>query len=30
MKCSIERELHLHVDEELLIPKDELQDMDQP
>eukprot|EP00253_Pinus_taeda_P025393 PITA_25393 len=26
MKCSIERELHLHVDEELLVPKDEPQD----
>ena len=30
MKCSLERELHLHVDEELLVPKDELQDVDQP
>ena len=30
MKCSLERELHLHEDEELLAPKDELQDMDQP
>ena len=30
MKCSLERELHLHADEELLVPKDELQDMDQP
>jgi len=27
MKCSLERELHLHVDEELLVPKDELQDV---
>jgi len=24
MKCSLEREPHLHVDEELLVPKDEL------
>ena len=30
MKCSLEREPHLRVDEELLVPKDELQDMDQP
>jgi len=30
MKCSLERELHLHADEELLAPKDELQDVDQP
>lgn len=30
MKCSVERELHLHADEELLVPKDELQDVDQP
>ena len=30
MKCSLERELHLHADEELLVPKDGLQDMDQP
>ena len=30
MKCLLERELHLHVDEELLVPKDELQDVDQP
>jgi len=30
MKCSLEREIHLHADEELLFPKDELQDMDQP
>jgi len=28
MKCSLERELYLHVDEELLVPKDELQDVD--
>ena len=25
MKCSLEREPHLHVDEELLVPKDEPQ-----
>ena len=30
MKCSLERELDLHEDEELLVPKDELQDVDQP
>jgi len=24
MKCSLERESHLHADEELLVPKDEL------
>ena len=30
MKLSLERELHLHVEEELLIPKDEPQDVDQP
>ena len=30
MKCSLERELHLHADEELLVPKGELQDVDQP
>ena len=30
MKLSLERELHLHEDEELLIPKDEPQDVDQP
>ena len=29
MKCSLEREPHLHADEELLVPKDELQDVDQ-
>ena len=28
MKCSLERELHLHADEELLVHKDELQDVD--
>ena len=30
MKCSLEREPHLHADEELLVPKDELQDVDHP
>eukprot|EP00253_Pinus_taeda_P023278 PITA_23278 len=30
MKCSLEREPQLHADEELLVPKDELQDVDQP
>ena len=30
MKCSLEREPHLHVDEELLVPKDEPQDVDHP
>ena len=30
MKCSLEREPHLHADEELLVPKDELPDVDQP
>ena len=30
MKCSLERELHLHAEEELLVPKDEPQDVDQP
>ena len=30
MKCSLEREPHLHADEELLVLKDELQDVDQP
>ena len=30
MKCSPEREPHLHAEEELLVPKDELQDVDQP
>ena len=30
MKCSLEREPHLHADEELLVPKNESQDVDQP
>ena len=30
MKFSLERELHLHVEEELLVPKDEPVDVDQP
>ena len=30
MKCSLEREPHLHADEELLVPKDESLDVDQP
>ena len=30
MKCSLERETHLHAYEELLVPKDESQDVDQP
>ena len=30
MQCSLERELHLHVEEELLVPKEELPDVDQP
>ena len=30
IKLSLERELHLHAEEELLIPKDEPQDVDQP
>jgi len=30
MKLSLESELHLHVEEELLVPKDEPQDVDQP
>ena len=30
MTCSLEREPHLHADEELLVPKDEIQDVDQP
>ena len=30
MKFSLERELHLHAEEELLVPKDEPLDMDQP
>ena len=30
MNLSLERELHLHAEEELLVPKDEPQDVDQP
>ena len=30
MQCSLERELHLHADEELLVPKEELPNVDQP
>ena len=30
MKLSLERELHLHAEEELLVPKDEPLDVDQP
>ena len=30
MWLSLERELDLHVEEELLVPKDEPQDVDQP
>ena len=30
MKLSLERELDLHIEEELLVPKDEPQDVDQP
>ena len=30
MKCSLERDPHLHANEELLVPKDEPQDVDQP
>ena len=30
MKCSLEREPHLHANEELLVPKDEPYDVDQP
>jgi hypothetical protein len=30
MRLSLERELDLHVEEELLVPKDEPQDVDQP
>ena len=30
MQCSLERELHLHADEELLVPKEELSDVDRP
>ena len=30
MKLLLERELHLHAEEELLVPKDEPMDVDQP
>ena len=30
MKLSLERELHLHAEEELLVPKDEPLEVDQP
>ena len=30
MRLSLERELDLHVEEELLVPKDESLDVDQP
>lgn len=30
MQLSLERELDLHADEELLVPKDEPQDVEQP
>ena len=30
MRLSLERELDLHVEEELLVPKDDLQDVEQP
>ena len=30
MKLSLKRELHSHADEELLVPKDEPQEVDQP
>ena len=30
MQCSLEREPHLHADQELLVPKEELPDVDQP
>ena len=30
MKLSLERELHLHAEEELVVPKDEPLDVDQP
>ena len=30
MKLSLERELHLHAEEELLVPKDEPLDVDHP
>ena len=29
MKLSLDRELHLHAEEELIVPKDEPQDVDQ-
>ena len=30
MQLSLERELHLHAEEELIVPKDEPLDVDQP
>ena len=30
MRLSLEREIELHAEEELLVPKDESQDVDQP
>ena len=30
MQFSLEREMNLHAEEELLVPKDESQDVDQP
>ena len=30
MKLSLERELHFHAEQELLVPKDEPLDVDQP
>ena len=30
MKLSLERKLHMHAEEELLVPKDEYVDVDQP
>jgi hypothetical protein len=30
MRLSLEREIDLHVEEELLVPKDESQDVDKP
>ena len=30
MKLSLEREIHLHAEEELLVPKDDPLDVDQP
>ena len=30
MQCSLEREPHLHAEEELLVPKEELPDVDHP